>query len=152
MQALCQALIPFATLGYAPGTAATDSVAAAAQAQAELSCSSALQLLWTLAYLQALPGKTWTALMSRMMELLQPFADLAGEGVWLSDTASLSGSVNPLQDGHPMLYHQRTGPACAQVGLRLLAEVRLYMQTLARLASPSSISPPVVLLPVQMRP
>ena len=81
VQALCQALIPFATLGYAPGTAATDSVAVAARARAdELSVSSAVQLLWTLAYLQALPGKTWTELMSRMMELLQPFADLAGEG------------------------------------------------------------------------
>ena len=75
-----QALIPFTSLGYAPGSACTDSVAAAAQARLdELSMPSAVQLLWTLAYLQALPGRAWTMLMSRVVEQLDPFTDLAGE-------------------------------------------------------------------------
>ena len=89
MQALCQALIPFSSLGYAPGSACTDSVAAAAQARLdELSMPSAVQLLWTLAYLQALPGRAWTMLMSCVVDQLQPFADLAGEAVPACQTIS----------------------------------------------------------------
>ena len=55
-------------------------MAAAAQARLDkLNLSSAVQLLWTLAYLQALPGRTWTMLMSRVVDQLDPFTDLAGE-------------------------------------------------------------------------
>ena len=79
MQALAQALAPFVKLSYIPGGAATDSVAAAAQqGLAELDLSTTIQLMRALACVQALPGKVWNAIMGHIVDLLSPFADLAG--------------------------------------------------------------------------
>ena len=80
LQALAQALAPFVKLNFSPGTAATDNVAAAAQSQlAELDLPTTIQLLWSLASLQALPSKVWNAVMGRIVDLLTPFADMAGK-------------------------------------------------------------------------
>ena len=66
-------------LAYAPGRAATDSVALAARSQLdELDLIDSVQLLWALAYLQALPGPLWGMLMGIIVEHLSPFSTLAG--------------------------------------------------------------------------
>ena len=94
LQALAQALAPFVKLNYSPGTAATDNVAAAAQSQlAELDLPTTIQLLWSLASLQALPSKVWNAVMGRIVDLLTPFADMAGK--WLATCRQLSSNQLP---------------------------------------------------------
>ena len=80
VQGLCQGLVPYVHLAYAPGRAATDSLQLAAQSRpGELDLISSVQLLWTLAYLQALPGPLWGMLMGLIMDHLSPFSSLAGE-------------------------------------------------------------------------
>ena len=103
VQALAQALAPFVKLSYIPGTAATNSVAAAAQqGLAELDLSTTIQLMRALACVQALPGKLWNAIMGHIVDLLSPFADLAGKAPCLAGILCCSAAV---QKGHASRHH-----------------------------------------------